>query len=467
MLVLKFGGAALADAANVANACDYVARCRDLRPVVVVSAVKGVTDALLAGQQESVSGETAAGGRVARDLSALHLGMVRELVPEGPGRDGFETFLEGAARELEALLHSMAVLREATQRSRDWVASFGERLSARLVAAALAGRGVPAEPVDGEAVIVTDAAFGNAYPQLEATRERCRARLPPLVDDGIVPVVMGFVGATPEGLTTTLGRGGTDFSASLIAEAVGAREVRFLKEVDGIMSADPRVVPGARRLDVLTYDEVAELSFFGAKVLHPIAIHPLRESRIPATIRNVYRFDAPGTRVVPRGEGVGQGAKALTAVRDVGVVTLEGGGMQGVAGMAGRVFGALARSGVNVLMISQASSEQNISLVVSGTDRPRAGEVLRAEFELELLKGRIEGVKDQGGLAVVSVVGDGMQGVPGIAGRTFSVLGDRGINVILIAQGSSERNISFVVGSGDVDAALRSIHDAFGMGGAP
>lgn len=466
MLVLKFGGASLADTANVANACDYVARCKQARPVVVVSACRGVTDRLLQTQSQAVAQVP---GVIEASRSALaehHHGIARDLIPEGPARAALHDFIEARLDEFEAVVRSLAVLRESTPRARDFVASVGERLSSRLVAAVLSSRGLAAEAVDGEDVLQTDGAFTNAYPRFEETRARARERLLPLVEAGVVPVVMGFVGASPEGITTTLGRGGTDFSAAVLGEALDAVEVRFLKEVDGIMSADPRVVPGARRLETLTYEEVAELSYFGAKVLHPIAIHPLREKRIPASIRNVLDFEAAGTRVVPRAEGDGAGVKALSTIREVAVVVLEGGGMQGVPGMAGRVFAAIAREGVNVLMISQASSEQNISLVVPGQDRDRALALLRAEFELELLKGRLEGVRSQDEVAVLSVVGDGMRGVPGIAGRIFSVLGERSINVILIAQGSSERNVSFVVGEPDIEEAMRSIHDAFGLGEA-
>jgi aspartate kinase len=275
---------------------------------------------------------------------------------------------------------------------------------------------------------------------------------------------MGFVGASTEGITTTLGRGGTDLSASVLAQVLDAEGVHYLKEVDGIMSADPRLVPTAQRIDRLSYEEVAELSYFGAKVLHPVAVHPLREAGIPASIRDVHDFSSPGTLVGPAEADHDQGAKAITTIPDVCVVTVEGGGMQGIPGMAGRVFHATSREGVNVLMISQASSEQNISLVVPGVDGPRTRDLLEAEFELELLKGRVEGVGTLPRMAILSLVGDGMHGGPGIAGKLFSALGDGGINIALICQGSSERNVSFLVCHSQVQEALRRIHDRFRMG---
>lgn len=464
MLVLKLGGAALGDAANFANAADYLGRVRDPRPVAVVSAMRGVTDRLLAALDAAAGGAEEPLAPALAELEARHRAVADALLRGGPEAARFGETLRDAIARLGTLLRAVAALREATPKSRDLAVAFGERLAARLFAAVLTVRGVPAEAVDGEDLIVTDEAFGSAYPIWPATRDRVGARLGPLLARGTVPVAMGFVGATPAGATTTLGRGGTDFSASILAWCLDAREVWYLKEVDGIMTADPRAVPTARKLDRLSYDEVAELSYFGAKVLHPIAIHPLREKGIPCRIRSVYDFDAPGTRVGPEGAEGGAGAKALTSVPDVCVLTVEGGGMQGVPGMAGRVFGATARAGVNVLMISQSSSEQSISLVIPARDRAGAVRALEAELELELAKGRIEAVSVRDGLSVVAMVGAGMRGVPGIAGRLFSALGTAGINVVLIAQGSSELNISFVIATPDVAGALGAIHEAFGMG---
>lgn len=464
MRVLKFGGAALGDAAAIANSCGYVVE-RGGRPVVVVvSAMRGVTDLLHEALDRAGRGDKAVAAEVLAELRAKHAAAAEELLTAGETRRCFLDALGSRARELEGILVSIATLGEVTPRSFDWVVSFGERLAARLVAATLRDRGTAAVPVDGEEVVVTDGRFGNAYPDLEASRARIRARLLPLCEEGAVPVVMGYAGAGPDGATTTLGRGGTDLSASVLGHALDAEEVRFMKEVDGIMSADPRVVPDARRLDELTYTEVAELSFFGAKVLHPIAIHPLDEKRIPARICDVTAWDAPGTRVVHEEHAEEAGAKAVTAIPDVAILAVEGGGMQGVPGMAGRVFTATAAAEVNVLMISQSSSEQNICLVVPASDRARAVAALEAALELEILKGKIEPVAAIDGLTVVAAVGHGMRGQPGIAGRLFSALGDAAINVRLIAQGSSELNVSFVVAREDAARALRVIHDAFEMG---
>lgn len=466
MLVLKFGGAALADAAKIQAAAACVAAWKEARPVVVVSAAKGVTDQLLAAHAAAASGDEAAAVEARRVLEVLHRRALEGLVPAGPARDEVRGYLDARLGELEGTLRALAVLGEATDRSRAYVAAMGERLSSRLVAAALRQAGLGAEAVDGEEVVVTEGAYAAAYADEAATYRRIAMHLRPLLEAGRVPVVMGFVGADARGVTTTLGRGGTDLTASLVAAGLGAAEVRYMKEVDGIMTADPRRVPDARRLEVLTYEEVAELSYFGAKVLHPVAIHPLRQRGIPATIRDVRDPEATGTRVVAAAEGEAVGAKALTAIDDVGLLTVAGGGLQGVPGVAGRVFTALARADVNVLLISQGSSEQSISLVVPHEQAAAAAEALQAEFELERLKGRVDDVAPRTGVAVVAVVGDGMRGMPGVAGRIFSALGGAGVNVVLIAQGSSERNISFLVSRDELASALQALHDAFGLGEA-
>lgn len=465
MLVLKFGGAALADAAKIQAAAACVQAWRDARPVVVVSAAKGVTDQLLGAHAAAARGDEAAALEAHRVLDVLHHRVLEALLPAGAQRDEVAAFLTARLDELEGTLRALAVLGEATARSRAYVAAMGERLSSRLVAAALRAIDVPAEAIDGEDVVVTEGDYASAYADEEATARAVTKRLRPLVESGHVPVVMGFVGADPHGVTTTLGRGGTDLTASLVAAGLRAEEVRYMKEVDGIMTADPRRVADARRLEVLTYEEVAELSYFGAKVLHPVAIHPLRELEIPATIRDVRDPAAEGTRVVAAPEGEAVGAKALTAIDDVGLLTVSGGGLQGVPGVAGRVFTALAASGVNVLLISQGSSEQSISLVVPHDQACAASDALQAEFELERLKGRVDDVAPRTGVAIVAVVGDGMRGMPGVAGRIFSALGEAAVNVVLIAQGSSERNISFLVERADLDRTLQVLHAAFELGG--
>lgn len=467
MRVLKFGGASLAQADEVDTSCRAIAASAAEAPtVVVVSAAKGITDLLVRAPDAAVEGSGEV-EQVLAELDARHRDVAEALVDDAERRGELLAFLEERGARLASVLRSIEVLGEVTPRSRDYVAAYGERLSSRMVAAVLASRGLDAVAVDGEDVLATDGAFTRGFPDLAGTRARCRTVLGPMLEAGKTPVVMGFVGAGPDGRPCTLGRGGTDLSASLIGASLGAAEVRFMKEVDGIMSADPRVVPAAQRLADLSYEEVAELSFFGAKVLHPVAIHPLREAGIPAIIRNVFDLARPGTRVGParRPEDAdeppqGAGVKALTSIPEVAVVTVSGGGMQGVPGVAGRVFAATARAEVNVLMISQGSSEQAISFVVPTRDRAAALASLEAEFELELMKGRIQRIVCEDDMGVVAAVGDGMRGTPGIAGRIFSALGARKLNVHLIAQGSSERNISLVVPADQVAEATRVLHQA-------
>jgi len=466
MLVLKFGGAALADVPKIEAAVTCVRAWRAERPVVVVSASKGVTDALLEAHDAAARREVERSLAACVRLRGLHHELVAGLLPEGEARDELGAFVDVTVDGLVGMFQAVAVLGEITPRSRAFVAATGERLSSRVVAAALDAAGLAAEAVDGEDVIRTEGRADIAYADEPATFAQVRERLAPLVEGGTVPVVMGFVGRDAGGVTTTLGRGGTDLTASLVAAGLHAAEVRYMKEVDGIMTADPRRVPDARRLEVLTYEEVAELSYFGAKVLHPVAIHPLRVEGIPASIRDVRDPEAPGTRVVPSEAGEHLGAKALTAIEDVGLLTISGGGLQGVPGFAGRVFTTLAGIGVNVLVITQGSSEQSISLVVPAGEAEAAARALEDEFEFERLKGRVDDVVPRTGVAALAVVGDGMRGLPGVAGRIFSALGEADVNVVLIAQGSSERNISFLVAQADLDQALRVLHGAFELGAA-
>jgi aspartate kinase len=284
----------------------------------------------------------------------------------------------------------------------------------------------------------------------------------PLARRAVVPVVTGYIGATPEGITTTLGRNGSDYSAAIVGAAVGATEIWIWTDVDGVMSADPRLVPAARSLPDLSYAEAAELAYFGSRVIHPRTIVPAVAADVPIRIKNTFSPDHPGTLIATT-SAPGPGAvKAVTAIRDLALVTVEGLGMLGVPGIAGRTFGALAAAGVNVLMISQASSESNIAMVIARREVAAATRALREAFALELYRHEVDAIRAQQGVAIVTAVGGGMRGTPGVAGRLFGALGRRGVNVIAIAQGSSELSISCVVLDGHaVEEALRAIHHEF------
>jgi aspartate kinase len=298
---------------------------------------------------------------------------------------------------------------------------------------------------------------------MEETRQRTRQELMPLLEGGTVPVVTGFIGATARGVTTTLGRGTGDLSVSVVGASLDSEEIWIWTDVDGVMTADPRIVPGARSLPAISYAEAAELAYFGAKVLHPKTMLPALRGGIPIRTKNTFNPTHPGTLIVSEAAPAKQGVRGITAIKGLSLVTVEGRGMMGVPGVAAKVFTAVAREGISVLMISQSSSEQNICFVVPGASAAPAVAALEREFVAERSHQDIERISATGQVGVVAVVGAGMKGVPGIAARVFTALGREGVNVVAIAQGSSEHNLSFVLEEKDIDGAVRAVHQECGL----
>ncbi len=459
-LVIKFGGTSIGGAKAIAQVADIARDARSAWPrvVVVVSAMSGVTDALLEAAHAAVKGDRERAKDIAERLRAQHLDAANGLIDSGAERGVAFTPIDGCLRELSSLCDALAVLSEASPRALDAVASLGERMSIHLVAGRLRAIGVPAEPVNAADVICTDEVFQSAVPLMDVTREQARQRLGGLLDDGIVPVVTGFVGATRAGVVTTLGRGGSDYSAAILGAALDADEVWIYTDVDGVMTADPRVVPEARSLAALSYREVSELAYFGAKVLHPKTILPVVERGIPLRIKNTFNPSHLGSRVLANADSAGGSIKAVTSIKRQSLITVEGRGMIGVPGIAARTFGAVARTRTSVPMISQASSEQSICFLVPDTTAEAVLAALHAEFDRELARRDIESIWAMPDVVIVTVVGAAMRSTPGIAGRIFGALGAAGINVVAIAQGSSECSISLVVDTKDADEAVRKIH---------
>ncbi len=447
LIVHKFGGAPITGRSRMARVASVVARQRGTQ-VVVVSALAEVTDGLLDAARRAASGKP-----VEAFVTRL-LGRHMELSP-GPGEH--ERAMAGLAGGLRGELGAAARSRSLSPRARDSVVSYGERMAAPLVAAWLRHEGLPAAVLDGgEAGVVTDENFGNASP-LPSAPALIRKRLGPLLRTGRIPVVTGFIGRSPRAHVTTLGRGGSDYTATILGAALGAREVWLWKETDGVMSADPRMVPRARLLPHLSYEEAMELSYFGAKVLHPRAMEPVMAARIPVRVRSVLRPESPGTLIGRNGRRSKDVVKAVTLIRHVAMLNLSGAEMVGAPGSAGRIFSCLGRAGVNVIMISQGSSERTISVLIEEARLPAALGALRREFSDDLVRE----VEANRGVCAVAAVGAGMKGTPGVAGRLFSALGRARVNVLMIAQGSSEFNISFVVGRRDAERAVRVAHDEF------
>jgi len=468
-IVMKFGGTSVAGAERIAG---VVSIARDFsqgrfpaapeggRLVIVVSAFSGVTDALIKAARTAAGRDDHTFRQVAQDLRQKHWAAIEALIPFGERQAGLRAQIEALVSGFENLCRAITILGELTPRGLDAVVSLGERLSARIIAAALLEAGLPSQAIEATALIVTDDTFGEATPHMEATRQKMRQVLLPLLEQGVVPVVTGFIAATADGVTTTLGRGGSDYSAAILGSCLDSDEIWIWTDVNGVLTADPRVVPEAHTLPYISYNEAAELSYFGAKVLHPKTMLPAMERNIPIRTLNSFEPQHPGTLVGAKSNN-GHAVRGITAIRDLSQVTVEGRGMMGVPGVAARVFTAVAHEDVSVLMISQASSEQSICFVIRKQDADRAIAALEHAFEPERARRNVDRIWAQDAVAIVAIVGAGIRGTPGIAAKIFGSLGRREINVISIAQGSSEYNISLVVKQDDAHEAMRVIHQEF------
>ncbi len=457
--VFKFGGTSLQTASRIRRIVEFVRTGKgDFQRIVVVSALGGVTDALIAAIGDALK-RTKNHRRLVDALRVRHAEVARELAPDHEFGD-LEKQLDACWRELTDLLDGVGLLGECTPRTRDAILSVGERACAPLVASAFMDAGEDAVAVDARSLIRTDNAYGEANVHFDETARLVAAALANLPPRRIV-VVTGFIAASEDGETTTLGRSGSDYTASIIGRALRAERVEIWTDVDGVLSADPRDVPEAFTLSRLSYTEAAEMAYFGARVLHPRTMRPVQEQGIPLLIKNSLNPDAPGTLISAESQSVELRVKAISTIRDVAVVMLEGGGMLGVPGIAARAFTTLAEAGVNVLMIAQASSEHSICTVVREQSAETAVAALRQAFGPELERGDVSAIFAVPQCAVVSAVGDRMRHHPGLAGRMFATLGRSRVNVLSIAQGAAETNISAVVRDAEVRRAVRALHETF------
>lgn len=457
--VWKFGGASLMDGRAIRKAAARIAAHRG--PLVVVaSALAGVTDALL----ECVPPAAAAFRR-------RHRQAARVVAGSGPALQRILKEIDRSAREYREMCAAAGVLGHISPRVQDTLVARGERLAALLLATAVARARRRATYVDALEVVCTDNAHGGAAARLDDTARRAQKVLRPLLDAGRVAVVPGYIGRAPDGSIATLGRGGSDLTATLLGRSLGARKVVLWKDVPGILTADPRLVPDARLIPQLHHREAAEVAHYGARVLHPRALIPLSGTKIALHVRSFLDPERPGTEVSARQALEGYPVKAIALLPGQAVVTVSGKGMMGVHGIAARTFAAVDAEGLSVSTIFQASSESSIGFTVPDSVANLAVRRLRQAFKPELDHALIDGVSARPDMSVIAVVGEGMVGTPGIAARVFSALESGGINVVAIAQGSSERNISFVVASADAPEAARRVHAAFQLskigGGRP
>jgi aspartate kinase len=485
LLVMKFGGTLMGSTEAIKHSASLVTASvrAGVQVVVVPSAMSGITDQLLkvaasaeAGQVDFAQDEiammrerhlsTARGlGQLAERSheSALETAQNHESALETA--QNHESALETALYKLNKMFDSLSqtvqgiyLLRELSVRSRDLIVSFGERLSAPLMTLALTGFDLNAQDfTGGEAGLVTNNNFGNARP-LPIAFERINERLGEHLNSGLTPVVTGFIGETEKGAITTLGRGGSDYSATILGAALAASEVWTWKDVDGVMTTDPRMVKEAQNIEQLSYLEIMEMAYFGAKVLHPLAVTPLQDRGIPLRVKSAADPNFAGTLVTAVAKPVTNVIKAVTAVRNAAIIDVGGAGMVGVPEVVSKIFDVLTEKNVNVMMISQSSSMANISLVVQQADAQRAFDALKAQFENSEFIKNFEFWEE---IAVIAIVGEGMRGAKGVSAKLFTALAEAGVNVEMISQGSSESNISVAIDDVDCLKAVQAVHAAF------
>ncbi len=461
ILVMKFGGTSVGSADAIKQVVNIVTDTKKNWPriCVVISAFSGVTDKLLKSATDAAKGidDTYADYKVEIETRAKDL--VNTSICNPNIKTNTLRLIDKLLQEFDDLCKAIRVLGEATPRAMDAVVSIGERLSAPVLAGTLNDNGIDSLSLDSRKLIVTDDVYQSANPLTDPTSQNIRQYLLTVLNDGKIPVVTGFIGATPSGITTTLGRGGSDYTASIIGTALPADEVWIWTDVSGVMTADPRIVPEAKTLDVLSFREVAEMAYYGAKVLHPKAIRPVIEAGIPLRVLNTFKPQNTGTLITANQEvRNGRIVKAITAITGMRLITLEGRGMLGVPGVAARTFAAIASTDTSVPLISQASSEQSICFAVPTNSAEKVIKSIQSEFEAEIKRRDIDRVWATEDVVIISVVGAGMRSTPGVSGRVFSAMGDAGINVIAIAQGSSEVLISFIVSSDFGNEAIRALH---------
>ncbi len=456
LLVMKFGGTSVGSAERIRAAAALVKIARAERPVVVVvSAMARITDLLIDTMKHAEAGDRAGIDANIRQLRARHYEAAH-------GDVELIALIDNLIAEFERIVNGMAMLGDRPARSVDEALATGERLSSVLFAACLNAAECPAIALNAAELIVTDAVFGNASPLMEQTTNRSRGLIEPLLEQGIVPIVTGFNGASVNGRPTTLGRGGSDFSASILAAALGAAELWIWTDVDGIMTADPRLVPDAKVLDEVSFREAAELAYNGAKVLHPRTLAPLLaagiDQAIPVWSKNSFAPEKPGTRIVGR-LSTTQGARAVTSMSNVALVSLESAdaALSGVQVMA-RALDAMARTNVEVLAISGSSYRQSFCFLVRSGELSRTIEALEAALALEIAHGYVQPIDIDENVGLLAVVGEGMRGTQGLAGRVFTAISREKVNIIAIAQGSSELTIAIVVHREGLEKAVRAVH---------
>jgi aspartokinase/homoserine dehydrogenase 1 len=458
MQVLKFGGSSVANAANISKCMAIIRKAVGMdKTIVVVSALGGITDSLLHCASAAAAGDEGY-TETLKSIEQRHLDAVRELIPV-TSQSANLSMVKKTCNELEDIFKGIYLLRELSARTKDHVVSFGELLSSRILSASLAAMDVPNSWKDSRELIVTDAQFGHAQVDFAATQKKMSAYFQTAT--ATLFIVPGFIAAGPMGITTTLGRGGSDYTAAIFGNTLQSSRIEIWTDVSGMMTADPRLVSNARVIPDISYQEAMELSHFGAKVIYPPTLQPVMNKNIPVWIKNTFAPDDPGTLIEKISSTAGNSIRGISSIHRIALLSLEGSGMIGIPGFSKRLFEALSRQQINVILITQASSEHSICVGVDSSQAALAKISIDDAFSVEIHTGTVLPLFVEEELAIIALVGDNMKSHPGISGKLFGVLGRNGINVRAIAQGSSERNISAVISTKDVKKAVNVLHEEF------
>lgn len=455
MKVQKFGGSSLADGDRIKNTVKII-QSENERVFVVLSAMKGITNLLLEASSSAENGDK----NYKNNLQAIrdqHYNAI-EVLFEGKDKQPVIESVNTLIGELKDILHGVELVQECSLRTGDLIMSFGERLNCTVTAAYFNSLGQKSEMADTRDMIVTDDHYGSSNVFLDRSYSRIRERLS---DPETLYIITGFIASSEKGITTTLGRNGSDYTASLIGAAMNADIVEIWTDVNGVLTADPRIVDNAHTIPRLTIEEAMELSYFGAEVIHPYTLMPTVEKNIPVVIKNTLNPSNKGT-IIGTGPVIRERAiTGIASIDSVSFINVEGGGMLGIPGIASSIFSALAEAGVNIIMITQASSEHSICIVIRSSEVEKAVSYLEKKLEYEIKTKKINRIDVKNNLEIIAVIGENMKGMTGISGKLFSSLGNSGVNILAIAQGSSERNISLVIENRDKETALNTIHKTF------
>ena len=467
MIVMKFGGTSVGDATRMANVARIVTEHRrdDEAIVVVASAMAGVTNDIVRAARLAAQGDVAGTHHIISSLRERHCAAASLLFTDGAERTQIETYFQERLQDLERYCQSFAMLGEVTVRGLDQVVGAGESMAVRLLTGALRREGIAARAVDATGLVVTDGNFGGARPLMAITRKRVREQVVPLIEAAQTPVVTGYIAATEDGIPTTLGRGGSDYSAAILGACLDADEVWIWTDVDGILTADPNIVPQASTLEVLGYAEAAELAYFGADVLHPKTIRPVEERGIALRIRNTFNPSHPGTLVT---DAPGSGRRTVPAIistKGLCLITVEGHGDTWTPQVSAQALMRLSEAGVSVLMFTQSFTDCTLSLLVRQSDMAPCLRTLEHEFERELEQGLLSRIRAQEHVSTISVVGPPGRDGAHVVAQAFAALGRHGLQVLSVAQASSEYNVSFVVPEKVMGTTVRALHSSLELDG--